>query len=282
MKTGAVIQARVSSTRLPGKVMLRLPGRSGKTVLEHVVSRVAAAKGVDEVVVATSFNSEDDAIERLFRGGGIKVFRGSLHNVLERYYLAAKESRFNHVVRITADCPLTDPEIVSLCVKQHHETNADFTTAGAIERTFPIGIDIAIMTFGALEKAYREAALNHEKEHVTSFFYKSHPEKFKIESVTAPPGFREPSLRLTLDTPADYAFINLIYNYLYDDNHLFGLERVFRLLKHEPWMKEINTHIVQKKIYSSESEEIRRLITLCEQHGLERAKQFLSKFQGGS
>lgn len=278
MKTGVIIQARNSSTRLPAKVSMELPVGSGLTVIEQVARRAMASKEADEVIIATSTNKEDDTIEELFWGKGIPVFRGSLENVLQRYYDAATKHKIERIVRITGDCPLIDPGIIDLAINRHIETNADFTTLGALERTFPIGMDASVFNYEALERAFREAEQDHEKEHVTTFFYKSRPGEFRIESVSAPEKYYDPSLRLTLDTSSDYALINIIYGHLYAKDPLFGLGQIMGLINKNPWIREINSSVSQKKIHTTFKSELKELLKLAELHELKRSAEWLQEF----
>lgn len=247
MKTGAIIQARMSSSRLPGKVLKELPYGSGVTVLEQVVARIERCIKVDEVIIATSTENEDKKIIELAEKKNIKCYAGSLDNVLERYYQAATKYKLDIIVRITGDCPCIDPDIVDMVIEKHIQNNVDFTTLGAIKRTFPHGIDAAVINYKSLKEAYESAEHNYEKEHVTTFFYKTHPEKYKIQSIEAEKKYYCPDLRLTLDTREDYILLCAVYDHLYSDDNNFGLSGIIELLEQKPWIKEINAGIKQKK-----------------------------------
>jgi len=146
MKIGAVVQARTSSTRLPGKVLKDLPYGGGITVLQQVVRRLKKAAKLDDVIVATTIDKADAAIVKLSEKENVRWFKGSTDDVLERYYLAAKESDLGIVVRVTSDCPCIDPEVVDLVLEEHLTAKADFTS-NALHRTFPHGMDVEILSF---------------------------------------------------------------------------------------------------------------------------------------
>ena len=276
MKTGAIIQARMSSKRLPGKVLKELPYGSGISSLEQIVFRLKQVENIHEVIIATSNHKEDKAIVEMADSKGINVFTGSLNNVLERFYLAAESVNLDHVVRITGDCPCIDPIIIEGIIRRHLKQNADFTTTGALKRTFPIGIDTAVIKMEALEEAYKNANKNYEKEHVTPYIYKSHPEKFKILSIEAPEEFADPTLRITVDTPEDYNFICSIYDVLYPKNKFFGLSDIFRLMEQKPWLREINQQSQHKKIHTSLESELNEVIEYCEKQDLKRVILFIN------
>ncbi len=276
MKTGAIIQARMSSKRLPGKVLKELPYGSGISSLEQIVYRLQQVESIHEVIIATSTNKEDKAILDMADSKGINVYTGSLNNVLERFTLAAKSFDLNHVVRITGDCPCIDPVIIEETIQKHLREKADFTTTGALKRTFPIGMDAAVIKMQVLEDAYQNADNDYEKEHVTPYIYKSHPEKFKIVSVEASEEMAEPTLRITMDTPEDYIMICSVYDALYSKNQSFGLREIFTLMEQKPWLRKINEKSQHKKIHSSLESELNEVIDYCEEQDLKRARSFIS------
>ncbi len=239
----AIIQARMGATRLTGKVMLDL---EGKTVLERVIERVRAAKLVDEVMVATTNAENDKRIIDLCNTIGIKVFAGSENDVLDRYYQAALSIKPDHVVRITADCPLMDPKIIDAVIKLHLEEAADYT-ANILEETFPDGEDVEVMTFAALKTAWGNAGLISEREHVTPYIRKN-PGLFKLVNYMA--GENLSAKRWTLDNVEDYEFIKKVYSHLYKKNPLFGMEEILALLINEPNLEDINNHIIRNEGYA--------------------------------
>lgn len=246
MKIGVIVQARTTSTRFPKKVLKELPYGSGITVLEQVIRRLKKSRLVDEIIVATTTNPEDDPIIRISEKEGIKYFRGSEENVLERYYQCAMENKLDIIVRVTSDCPCIDWNIVDAVVEEHLRNKADYTS-NTLERTFPHGLDVEVLSFKALEKAYYEASENFEKEHVCPYIYTTNREKFKIVSIEAPNYLTAPDIRITLDTEEDYALLCAVFDYLYPQNNYFQAIDIINLFKIKPWLKLINKKVLQKK-----------------------------------
>ena len=275
MKTGAVIQARCSSKRLPKKVLKELPYGSGITVLEQVLSRISRAKKIDEVVVATTTEANDEEIVGLAKTAKVKYFRGSKDDVLSRYYLAAKESNLDVVVRVTSDCPCIDPEVVDLIVEEHLAEKADYTS-NALRRTFPHGLDTEVFNFDALEKAHVGAKKPSEREHVTPYIY-NNPQIFNLGEVQAEEAFCGPDIRITLDTEEDYTLLCAVFDYLYPENEFFGTEAIIKLFSSKPWLKAINGNVVQKKLFDSLQQEVEEAISLLDLQGLKRAKEILAR-----
>ncbi len=178
MKIIAIIQARVNSTRLPKKVLLNLEGR---TVLEHVIKRVRKSKLISETIVATTINKEDLEIVKLCTKIGVKVFCGSENDVLDRFYQISKLIKPNHIVRITADSPLIDPKIIDLIIEKHLQENADYTS-NDLKDSFPDGEELEICTFEALKKAWKNANLSSDREHVITYIV-NRPKEFKLTNV---------------------------------------------------------------------------------------------------
>ncbi len=274
MKITAIIQARSTSSRLPNKVLLPLPFGGKTTVLEQVVRRVKRAKRIDQVIIATTTNESDDAIVQLCDNNAITCFRGSEENVLERYYLAAKAAKTDYIVRITSDCPCIDAAVIDKVIDNHFENQADFTS-NATQRTFPYGIDLSIFSFNLLEEAYQNAHHTYEKEHVTTYFYKTHPNKFRLNVVTAPKTMYAPDIRVTLDTIEDYTLLCAVYDFLYTRNELFDIFDIVNLFEEKTWLKNINKNVRQKKVHNSLESELEEVKTYCELQDLERALDYL-------
>jgi len=245
MKIGAIVQARSSSTRLPKKVLKNLPYESNITVLEQIIRRLKKSKILNEVIIATTFNKSDDEIVNIAKKENIPFFRGSETNVLERYYKTALENKLDIIVRIASDCPCVDFTLVDDIIQSHINFNADYTSNTLIEG-FPIGICAEVINFKVLERSFKEASEMYEKEHVTPFIYKSHPSEFRINSYTDEK-INNSDIRITLDTPQDYALLCAVYDYLYLDNEFFLLKDILNLFNKKPWLKLINKCIVQKK-----------------------------------
>ncbi|QNU68682.1 glycosyltransferase family protein [Ruminiclostridium herbifermentans] len=220
----------MNSSRLPGKVLLDI---CGLPVLVHVVKRVQLAKRVDEVILATSNTSSDDSLEQCCIKNNIKCFRGSEDDVLDRFYKAvmwagAKEE--DYVVRITADCPFIDAEIIDLVVETAKNSNCDYVS-NTIKPTYPDGLDVEVFTVKALKKAWENAKLKSEREHVTPFLYK-HPELFKTQNVENELDYSD--LRWTLDEKEDFEVINNVYNELYKKDSFFNMKDILMLYKSKP------------------------------------------------
>jgi len=245
MKTVAIIQARMGSTRLPGKVLRHLAGES---VLAHVVARARAARRLDGTWVATTDSADDAPIVAECVRLGVGCFRGSEQDVLSRYSGAAAASGAGTIVRITSDCPLFDPTLLDQMLAVFHEANQRAVTvdclSNVIRRTHPRGLDAEIFTAGALERANREAKQPHEREHVTPYFYQ-HPELFRLRSFEGAEDLS--ALRWTLDTVEDWQFIEAVYAALYRKGAMFSTADVLKLLKSQPELSKVNAHVEQKK-----------------------------------
>jgi spore coat polysaccharide biosynthesis protein SpsF len=236
--TTAIIQARMSSTRLPGKVLLDL---AGEPMLARVVERTRRARTIDRVIVATTVEPEDEPIVELCRSRGWLVSRGSRDDVLDRYYQAAVADGADPIVRITSDCPLIDAEIIDRVVSRLDGT-VDYASNINPRRTFPRGLDVEVFTFAALSAAWGEDREATGREHVTPFLYR-HPERFRIALVESdrPAAAGQ---RWSVDTSEDYELMRRIYAHLQHED--FGWLEVLELLDQHPDWCEINRHVVQK------------------------------------
>lgn len=199
----AILQARMSSTRLPGKVAMNA---NGEPMLSYEIKRILQSKMIDKLVVATSKNIEDDTIEKIAKQSGVECFRGDLNNVLDRYYQCAKQYQPSHIVRLTGDCPIIDAKVIDDVISLHLSSGADYTTNG-IKRTFPDGLDTEVMTFQTLEYTHSHAKLQEELEHVTYYIY-THPELFNIQHFCNDKDYSH--IRWTLDHKEDYELLQNI------------------------------------------------------------------------
>lgn len=207
--TVAILQARMSSTRLPGKVMKPLAGRP---MIERQFERLSRCTTLSRIVVATSLDASDDPLATHLEGLGVAVFRGSLSDVLDRYVGAAKAFDVGpDLVRLTADCPLADPNVIDDCVRQRARLGVDYCSNGR-RRTYPHGLDVEVFTLEALLTAGREATDPYDREHVTPFLYRN-PDRFTVGELAQDRD--EGDLRWTVDTPADFAFVERVYEALY-------------------------------------------------------------------
>lgn len=233
----------MGSTRLPGKVMKLL---AGETVLSHVIRRVTACPEVDLVIVATTNLKQDDEIAAEAARNGASVFRGSESDVLARYYGAAIDADADVVVRVTSDCPLFDPNVLSRMLRQFLAANAGVDyLSNSMERSFPRGLDAEVFTFAALKKAFCNATKDYEREHVTPYLYQ-HPEEFTLRNYA---NDKDLSFhRWTLDTADDYRLIDEIYKRLGTNGGIFSTESVLQLFEQYPDLLNINGHVRQKKL----------------------------------
>jgi spore coat polysaccharide biosynthesis protein SpsF len=240
MRTVAIIQARMGSTRLPGKVMLPLAGRP---MLDQVIERVRLSVNIDDVVVATSVRSEDEAIVACCRDSRTEVFRGSVEDVLSRYHRAAIEAKADVVVRITSDCPLISPRVIDRVISAYADGGCDYAS-NCHQRTFPRGLDVEVLSFAALDAAQREAEEQAEREHVTPFIWRR-PQRFRLRDVVDP--IDRHQLRWTVDTPEDFELVKRIYSEL-SGHGAFDYSDVLELLERHPEWSSLNSHVEQKKL----------------------------------
>jgi spore coat polysaccharide biosynthesis protein SpsF len=244
----AVLQARVSSSRLPGKVLKPI---LGIPMLGRHLERLQRVKLFDRLIVATSTEASDTPVVRLCDKLGVDCYRGSLNDVLDRYYHALEPHHPDIVVRLTGDCPLTDPGVIDECIGFFLNHKFDYVS-NCMKRTFPIGLDTEVFRFEALRQAWREARLPSEREHVTPFI-KSHPERFRIGHFLNDIDLSHH--RWTVDEPEDFKFVKAVYEKLYPLNARFSMHDILHLLKRHPELMEINYHIVHGKGYLKSLEE---------------------------
>ncbi len=240
MEKAAIIQARMGSTRLPGKALKDI---CGKSMLERVVERVKKTKTIDGLIIATTVREEDDQIVAECEKVGVPVFRGDPEDLLDRYYQCAKRYGVQNVIRITSDCPLIEPEVIDLVVGKFFEVKPDYASNTLPPRTYPRGLDIEIFSFDALELAWREDEDPAWREHVTPYIYR-HPEKFKLHAVSNDADYSH--MRWTVDTPEDLVLVRKIYGHF--GNDAFSWHDVIKLLENHPEWLEINKHVVQKEL----------------------------------
>lgn len=243
MKVVAIIQARMGSTRLPGKVMMKI---KGKTVLDHVIERVRQSNEIDDIVIATTIKNQDDAIVEELERLGAKYYRGSEDDVLSRYYYAAVENKADVVVRITSDCPLIDPKVMDEIISFYKKNEYVYVAnAGpdSTQRTFPRGLDTEVFSSKQLKIAHDEAKEKYQREHVTPFIYENNNKIFYYKN-----NVDYSKYRWTLDTPEDFELITLVYEELYKEKHNFYLNEIIELFERKSELFSINAHIEQKKL----------------------------------
>ncbi len=247
MKTVAIIQARMASTRLPGKIMMDL---AGKPLLEQVVRRAQRAKPIDLVVVATSDRQADDVVAQFCLGSGIACFRGSEDDVLDRFYQTAKHFDANIIVRLTADCPLLDPDVVDQVIRFFESGRYDYVS-NFFWLSYPDGLDSEVFSWQTLERAWKEANLKSEREHVTPYIWKQ-PNLFRLGNVKNDLDLS--ALRWTVDEPCDLEFVRQVYGYL-SDRPSFGIADVLEVLREHPDLNDINQGIRRNEGYAKSLQE---------------------------
>jgi len=240
MRVVAIVQARMGSTRLPGKVLKDL---AGETMLGRVVERLRGAKSIDEVLVATTDRPSDDAIVADCRRSSVAIFRGDQDDVLDRYFRAAKSTDAEIVVRITSDCPLIDPEITDKTIRAFMDKLPDYAS-NTIVRTYPRGLDTEVVSMAALKRAWQDARRPYEREHVTPYIVE-HPEEFVLLPVVGDQDYS--AHRWTVDMLEDLEFVRTIYNRLKGEGE-FSWRDVLDVLDREPELLELNRGVVQKSV----------------------------------
>jgi spore coat polysaccharide biosynthesis protein SpsF len=243
MKRIIIIQARMGSTRFPGKVMKSL---SGLPVLDHVLFRAKQIEGINEIIVATTNLKKDDLIEKETVKMGIKCFRGSEGDVLERYYRTARENRGDVIVRISSDCPLIDPKLSTKIIKFFLDNDYDMVSncgISSFERTYPRGLDTEVFSFSVLEEAYYNASKGYQREHVTPYIYENNKNIYYYKNNTDLSFYR-----WTLDTGDDFKLIEKVYSHLYKGKHDFYMADIISLFNKRPEYLRINSNVRQKEV----------------------------------
>jgi len=240
MNITAIVQARMGSTRLPGKVLMDLGGES---VLARVVRRLRRASQIREIVIATSDSPNDDAILRECDRLCVSCFRGPEHDVLGRYWQAAEQFRCDLIVRVTSDCPLIDPDVVDEVITACITKQADLA-CNELPRTFPRGLDVEVLTIETLRRAQEMSDQSYQREHVTPVIYER-PDVFSIISVQTEPDLSH--YRWTVDTSEDLTLIRAIYDH-FENRDDFGWRAAVELIRRRPELAEINARIAQKPV----------------------------------
>ena len=248
---GCIIQARMGSSRLPSKVLMK--SDDGRPLLYYVINQLRYCTKVKNLVIATTTNQEDDEIEKFANDNSVNIFRGKEKDVLDRYFQCAKKYSFSTIVRITADCPLIDPQIVDKVIEKFFSGNYDFAT-NTLTRNFPIGIDVEVFSFSALNRAWENTQLPSEREHVTPYLRKE--ENFKIINIENDKNIS--NLRLTVDRIEDFELIKQILNNI--SINPIHLEDVLELFSRKPELIEINKHINHNEGFNKSLEEDKEFI----------------------
>lgn len=241
MRVIATIEARMTSSRLPGKVLLQA---AEKPMLEHLVNRLRAVPSLQRIVLATTTNKADDKLEEFSIKMGISCYRGSENDVMARVIDAAESEAADAVVEITGDCPIIDPKIVEQTISVFKSKQVDYASNGHI-RSFPDGMDTQVFQLEALKRSAAMTNNRLDREHVT-LHMRNHPEIFTHAYLVAPPELHWPELGLTLDEPKDYQLLKRIIEYYEPNNRLFSCLDIIKLLKQNPEWVAINQAVVRK------------------------------------
>jgi|UPI000646C3D4 spore coat polysaccharide biosynthesis protein SpsF len=227
----AILQARMSSSRLPGKVLAPL---AGAPMILRQIERLRRTRTLERIVVATSTRADDDPLAQAVTAAGVPVHRGDLDDVLGRFIGALDAfGPVETVVRLTADCPLADPDVIDATIDRFHETGADYVSNVAEPRTFPKGLDVEVMKAAALRRAASETADPYDREHVTPYLYR-HPERFRLAAYAQATGEGEGEVRWTVDRPDDLVFVRAVYDALYPITPAFSSADVRALVRDRP------------------------------------------------
>ena len=235
-----IVQARMGSSRLPGKVLMDLHGRP---LLERQIERLRRSQTADAIVIATSTHARDDAIAEVAEGLGVGLFRGHEDDVLARYVGAADAFGADVVVRVTADCPLIDPEVLDRCVTRLLDDDDLDYVSNTLQRTYPRGLDVEVLRRGVLDIANDEAADPDDREHVTRFVWRQ-PERFRLEGEAD--GEDHSALRWTVDTQEDLDVVRAVYDDLYPERPDFGYADALAHAAEHPDVHARNRHVRQK------------------------------------
>jgi len=237
----ATIEARMTSSRLPGKVLMEA---AGKPMLAHMIERLKRVPSLDGIVVATTGNATDAPVVELADRLGVGCFRGSEDDVLARVLGAARAHDVDVIVEMTGDCPLIDPALVEDCIQGYLAAGVDYVS-NVLERTYPRGMDTQVFATDILADVAARTDDPEDHEHVSLYIY-NHPEIYTLKNMPGPPELTDPGLGLPLDTPEDLELIRRIFEALYPDNPAFTLADVLALLVDDPALAELNAHIERK------------------------------------
>jgi len=238
-KVTAIIQARMTSTRLPGKVFMKVMGRP---LLSYQIERLRFSKRIDDIIIATTTNKEDGPIAKLAQKEGLNFYRGSEDDVLDRYYQTAKKYNVKNIMRLTADCPLIDPDICDSIANVYFESGVDYIRTG---ETFAEGLDCEIISFSVLTKAWQESILNAEREHVTLYIL-NHPKLFKI--MVKENEADDSRYRMTVDEEEDFLVVKTILENLYKGNNsYFTVKEIKSYLETHPEVYRLSSNITRNE-----------------------------------
>lgn len=256
--TGAIIQARMQSTRLPGKILMPLPLPGGKPLLQWIVDTLKECKAIDKIIIATTESAEDDALEMFAETNSIGIYRGSTNDVLSRFANAAAVFQLNTVARITGDNPVLDSNLIDQIINHHHLAGNDYTYSTHL----PLGMNMEIVNAHKLiEINQKQDATTHDREHVTQYL-KRNP-GYKVEQIPMVPQSLTDKMRITVDYPADFALANILLGFSVAQNKT-GMDLVNWVNEHYSWVWQINGSQYQKKNYASLQDEIQAAVEILE------------------
>ena len=243
MRIVATVEARMSSSRLPGKVLMDV---LGKPALERLVERLRRVPALDDLVIATSVNPADAAIETMAKQIGARCYRGSEEDVMDRVVQAARSAEADVIVEVTGDCTLLAPEVIQRAIDLY-KTGDYAIVSNTWKLSYPQGADAQVFSLDLLEAASQQTGDLAHREHVSLFFYEN-PNRYRIHHFEAPDAFKAPELRFQLDYPQDLEFIRAVYQALYPSNPSFSLKEIFALLEQNPELKQINATMQEKMV----------------------------------
>lgn len=268
MKIGAIIQARMQSTRLPGKILFPLPFNSNDALITWPINRLKKSKFIDKIIIATSKNKENEILNKIAEDNKIFFYSGSEENVLSRFVEASNIHELDVVVRITADNPIIDENLIDELIQLHIKGGFDYSYSSNL----PTGMNIEVVKVAALKAVYsRNDLIQADEEHVTYFFKRQNlfsvlKHEFKTDI--------DKDIRLTVDYPADYAMLNIVAQVSKQEN-IHGIELINFLTNNHKWIFDINSHHQQKKQYQSLNEEIKDSFDLLKTHEFKFTLDFL-------
>lgn len=250
-----IVQARMGSSRLPGKMMKMI---AGKPVIAHVIERARLSRRANDLWLATTDAPADDVLAAWAKDNGVNCYRGSENDVLDRYYKAATSAKAEVIVRVTGDCPLADYQVIDRVIDAFVNAHGAYDyVSNTNPPTFPDGLDVEVVSFTALEKAWEEARLQSEREHVTPYIWK-HPEMFRLFNVTCQLSGGEADFsrhRWTLDTPEDFAFLTRVIETCNEAGHFCGLSAILSIVQAHPEWQGINAGFERNEGYKKSVKE---------------------------
>ncbi|MFI5360074.1 MAG: cytidylyltransferase domain-containing protein [Halanaerobiales bacterium] len=248
-KVAVIVQARMGSERLPGKVALQV---KGKPLLAHLIDRLKQAEKIDQIIIATSDKEADDPVAEIADACGVSSYRGSETDVLSRYLEAAEKYAVDIIIRVTGDCPLIDPVTIDELAGKYLDSDLDYMRLNVEEDGYPRGLDAEIFSFETLKRAAEyieregEPEYSPYREHVTLYIYR-HPEFFKTAQVD-PPVYLRRDYRLCVDEKEDFELIKEIYRRFYNENEIIDIRDVIRALDEDPVLAGMNKNVQQKRV----------------------------------